>query len=111
MADNIYEVTIYADIHIMPRGGSGVLFRQNQANIAGYSSTTASPGGIGGVAPVAQTMRLQASEIVPNAVATPPTAANIQTAIASCGTDIQNQLTAQSSYLLGIVQGWVTGAQ
>ena len=111
MADNLYEVEVFVNINLVPRGGSGVLFASNQANIPGFSSTTAAPGGLAGVAQAMQTMRLQACEMVPNAIATPPTAANFQTAIASCGTDIQNQLTAQGNFLLGIIQNWVTGAQ
>lgn len=107
MADNLYAVRVYCDIMMMPRGGAGVLLQQFQSNIPGYDGTaTLAPQS--GVAPAAQTLRLDAQEMVPNAIATPPTAANIGTAISTCATDIQNQITTA---VLGVIQGWATGGQ
>jgi hypothetical protein len=103
MTDYLYRVRVYADIDWVPRGLGGVLLAQNQANLPGYGTgATPGPGGD------AQTMRFQAAEMVPNAIATPPTAANVGTAITSAATDIQGQITAA---ILGVIQGWATGGQ
>lgn len=85
----------------MPRGVAGPGIQQNNSNIGGYG-----PNQTAGINPVAQTMRFQQVELVPNAIATPPTAANIGTAIQTAGTDIQNQITAA---ILGQIQGWALG--
>lgn len=101
MTDYNYRVRAYVDVDFFPRGGGGVMIHQNQANLPGYGTgQTPGPGG------EMQTMRFQASEIVPNAQTVAPTAANIGTAIQSCGTDIQAQITAA---ILAAIQGWATG--
>jgi hypothetical protein len=103
LTDYLYQVRVYANVSMLPRGTAGPGMQQNNADLGGYGTTATA-----GPAPMAQTMRFVADEIVPNAIATAPTAANIQTAIASCGTDIQNQITTA---VLGVIQGWATGGQ
>jgi hypothetical protein len=103
MADNLYMVRVYADVCLLPRGTAGPGLQQNNANIAGYGSTQGP-----GSAPMGQTMRFQQDEIVPNAIATPPTAANFGTALTSAATDIQGQITTA---ILATIQGWATGGQ
>jgi hypothetical protein len=103
MADNLYMVRVYVDVCLFPRGMAGAYISQNNSNIGGYGSTQGP-----GPAPMGQTMRFQQDETVPNAIATPPTAANIGTAIASAATDIQGQITTT---ILGTIQGWATGGQ
>jgi hypothetical protein len=103
MADNLYGVRVYVDVSLLPRGMAGAYISQNNANIGGYGSTQGP-----GLAPMGQTMRFQQVELVPNAIATPPTAANIGTAISTAATDIQGQITTA---ILGVIQGWATGGQ
>jgi hypothetical protein len=103
MTDYLYRVRAYVDVDWVPRGLGGMDLTQNQANLPGYGTgATPGPGG------VAQTMRFQAAEMVPNALTVAPTAANIGTAISSTATDIQGQITAA---ILGVIQGWATGGQ
>jgi|SRR5215472_1560195 len=116
MADYLYEVRTYVDVFIVPRGvgGAGLSPSGNpanaptgtgyaQANVPGFGAT-----GTPGISPMAQTMRFEAAEMVPNAIATPPTAANIGTAISSTATDIQGQITAA---ILARIQNWATGGE
>jgi hypothetical protein len=104
MPDYIYNVRVYADVSFVPRGRpGGVGIQQNNSNIGGYGATQGP-----GEAPGAQTMRFQQVEYVGNAVATPPTAANIGTAIQTAGTDIQAQITAA---VLAQIQNWATGGE
>lgn len=116
MTDYIYQVRTYVDVSICPRGvgGAGLSPSGNpasaptgvgyaQANIPGFG-TAGNPG----QSNMAQTMRFQAAEMVPNAIATAPTAANIGTAISSTATDIQGQITAA---ILAKIQGWATGGE
>lgn len=103
MTDYNYRVRVYVDIDWVPRGLGGVGLGQNQANIPGFGT-----GATAGNAGMAQTMRFQASERVPNAFTTAPTAANVQTAIASAGTDIQGQIDAT---VLATIVGWATGKE
>jgi hypothetical protein len=103
MADNLYMVRVYADVFLYPRGMAGAYISQNNANIGGFGSTQGP-----GVAPMGQTMRFQQEETVPNAIATPPTAANIGTALSTAATDIQGQITTA---ILATIQGWATGGQ
>ena len=103
MTDYPFRVRAYVDIDIIPRGMAGTDMVQNQSNSPGYGANATA-----GVGPVAQTMRFQAAEMVPNTLTTAPTAANFGTAIQSCGTDIQGQITAA---ILAVIQGWATGGQ
>lgn len=103
MADNLYMVRVYADVCLLPRGVAGPGLQQNNSNIGGYGS-----GETPGAAPMGQTMRFLQDEMVPNAIGTPPTAANFGTALTSAATDIQAQITAA---ILATIQGWATGGQ
>jgi hypothetical protein len=104
MPDYLYDVRVYVDVNLIPRGVAGTLLAQNNSNIGamGPGAGTAAPG------PAMQTMRFQMREMVQNAIATPPTAANIGAAITQAATDIQAQITAP---VLATIQGWPTGAQ
>jgi hypothetical protein len=116
MPDYLYKVTTYVDVSIVPRGlgGSGLSPSGNptgqsagvgytQANVPGFGAS-----GTPGQSGFAQTRRFEAAEMVPNAIATPPTAANIGTAISSTATDIQGQITAA---ILAQIQNWATGSE
>ena len=102
MTDYLYRVRAYVDVDWVPRGLQGTNLAQNQSNSPGFGTTAQA-----GEGSMAQTMRFQAAEIVPNALTTAPTAANFGTAIQSCGTDIQGQITAA---ILAVIQGWATGS-
>lgn len=117
MPDYLYEVRTTVDVFLLPRGVGGAGLAPSgpypvptgyptgigfsQANVPGFGAT-----GTPGIAPMGQTQRFQAAELVPNALATPPTAANIGTAISSTATDIQGQITAA---ILAQIQAWATG--
>jgi len=103
MADNLYMVRVYADICLVPRGVGGPGLQQNNSNIGGYGATRG-PGN----APHGQTILFVQDEMVPNAIGTPPTAANIGTALTSAATDIQAQITAP---ILAQIQNWATGSE
>ena len=103
MPDYIYSVRVYADVSYTARGTGGTQFQQNNSNIPGYTALQT-----GGNAPGAQTIRFQQGEMVGNAVATPPTAAQIAAAITQAGTDIQTQITAP---VLAKIQNWATGSE
>jgi hypothetical protein len=104
MADNLYMVRVYADICLVPRGVGGPGIQQPQSNIGAYDGITQGEG----PAPHGQTLRLQQCEMVPNAIATPPTAANFGTALTSAATDLQAQITAA---VLTQIQNWATGSE
>src|SRR5215469_14192878 len=123
MVDYVYQVRAYVDVSICPRGtGSSTLGPSGPPSSGTVSSVTfsASPTGYGysesnvpgfgttgtpGILPMAQTKRFQAAEMVPNAIGTAPTAANIGTAISSAATDIQGQITTA---VLAQIVGWAT---
>jgi hypothetical protein len=106
MPDYIYNVRIYVDVNYVPRGRpNGVGVQQNQSNIGGYGPTLTS-----GEAPASQTLRLQQVEYVPNAVTTPPTAANIGTALTTAAADIQTRLAADP-VTMAMIQNWAIGSE
>lgn len=103
MPDYIYHVRVYADVNYLGRTQRPAGIQVNVSNVGGYG-----PGQIAGDAPTGQTMRFQQVEMVPNAVATPPTAANIGTALSTAATDIQAQITAA---VLAQIQNWANGGE
>jgi hypothetical protein len=102
MPDYLYGIRVTTDLYLVPRGTAGPGLQQNNANIGAYTQVL--PGS--GSAPMGQTMRFLQDEMVPNAIATPPTAANIGTAITTAATDTQAQITAA---ILAQIQAWATG--
>jgi hypothetical protein len=102
MADYLYMVRVTTDVCLVPRGVAGTSMQQNVGNLGAFGQTL--PGS--GAAPMGQTMRFLQDEMVPNAIATPPTAANIGSAITTAATDTQAQITAA---ILAQIQAWALG--
>jgi hypothetical protein len=105
MADYLYMVRVTTDVCLVPRGVAGTSMQQNVGNLGAFGQVSATNPG-SGAAPMGQTMRFLQDEMVPNAIATPPTAANIGTAITTAATDTQAQITAA---ILAQIQAWATG--
>jgi hypothetical protein len=103
MADYIYMVHVEARVQRVARGMGGAGLQQNNSNIAGYGALETP-----GAAPSGQTMYFQQNEMVPNAVATAPTAANIGTALSLAATHIQGQIDAPT---LAVIQNWSLGGE
>ena len=101
MPDYLYSVRVYVDVNYVPRGTAGTNLLQNQSNIPGFAA-----GATPGNAPAAQTRRFQQNEMVLNAIATPPSAANIGAAMTQAATDIQAQLTGP---VMAQIVAWATG--
>jgi hypothetical protein len=118
MADYLYQVRVYVDISLVPRGGGGATLGPSgpdgqltgapalgfaQSNVPGYGPTWTP-----GIVPMGQTKRYQQAEMVPNAIATPPTVANIVTALTSAANDLGGQITTAD---LATIQNWALGQQ
>jgi hypothetical protein len=101
MADYLYMVRVTTDVCLVPRGTAGPGLQQNVANVGGFTGAQTA-----GAAPMGQTYRFLQDEMVPNAIATPPTAANIGAAISQAAIDTQAQITPA---LLATIQNWATG--
>jgi hypothetical protein len=103
MPDYIYQVRAYVDISMLPRGTGGTLIQQDQANLAGYG-----PNQGAGTGPASQTLRLAQAEVVPNALATAPTVANLTSAMTTLASDLTGQITPAT---LAMIQNWATGQE
>jgi hypothetical protein len=103
MAEYVYKVHVKAYVQRVARGMGGAGLQLNQAEHGGFGPTD-TPGN----APSGQVMYFQANEMVPNAIATPPSAANIGTALTSAATDIQTKITAP---ILAQIQNWSLGGE
>jgi hypothetical protein len=103
MPDYVYSVTCKVYVNYLGRTQRPAGVQTNVSNIGGYGPTQGT-----GDAASGQCMYFQQNEMVPNAIATPPTAANIGTALSTAATDIQNQITPA---ILAQIQNWSTGAE
>lgn len=103
MPDYVYEVRCYIDVNWLGRGKAGPGVAQNNSNIGGVG-----PNQLPGTAASGQTILFVQREMVPNAIATPPTTANIVTAITTAANSLGNQITPQ---VLAKIQNWALGQE
>jgi hypothetical protein len=103
MPDYLYEVRVYVDVSLLPRGTGGTLLGQQNSNIPGFG-----PNDSAGAGPMAQTLRMQKREPVGNLITTAPTAAQIQAAIQQAATDLGTALTAP---VMATIGNWPLGQQ
>lgn len=107
MAQGRYMVRAYYDVCWIPAGtGPALLLPGSESNSPGYGQA-----GLPGPAPVAQTRRYQAAEVVVAATPTAPTLAEIDTALKSLADDIAGATgtPAITAAELAIIQGWSSG--
>lgn len=103
-----YVIRAYLDICWVPEGSGMATLGQNQSNNPGIGAS-----GTAGIAPNAQTLRLQDDEAVPGGSA--PSSANFNTALIAMATSFGTQITTAGAYggnaatPLAIAQGWATG--
>jgi hypothetical protein len=103
MPDFMYQARVYLDISWLPRGVDGTLLQQNNANLTGYGPTQGP-----GTGPAGQTLRIGQAEIVPNAIASPPTVANIVAALTTAAASIGTQITPD---VLQQITNWAYGGE